>query len=104
MKLWVVALPVVFTTLAPVVAIAQDTAPPSCHYEPAGRTPVPNDPCWFPAMVSPAAVANVNRMLGKPQGVPRRITSVNDLASVEPNALPSIRIRLVGYDPGGGNE
>lgn len=101
MKSCVMPLAILFAaiSLTTVAVRAQATAPPGYHYEPGGMTPVPNDPCWLPALVSPGAVANVNRTLGKPQGVTLRVRSINDLASVEPNALAMLGIHLVGYDP-----
>jgi hypothetical protein len=97
MKSWAAVLTALFTTFAPLAAYAQATAPPGYHYESEG-TPVPNDPCWLPPMASAGAVAHLNRTLSKPQGVPRRVLSINDLASVSPNSLPSIGLGLVGWD------
>ncbi len=82
---------------APAGTRAQTTAPPGYHYDRMGLQP--NDLCWDPAFASPGDVANVNRSVGKPNGVPAPVVSINDLATASPIAMSVIGISLIGKDP-----
>lgn len=52
-------------------------------------------------MRSSGAVSNMNRSIGKPDGVSARVASISDLASADPNSLSSVGIRLVGIGNNG---
>jgi hypothetical protein len=100
MRLFAIIL--VAIVVLPFAAEAQgQVAPPGYHYEPGSSKLTPNDPCWLPAMTSPGAVSNVNRSIGKPDGISARIVSISDLASADPNSLSSVGIRLVGIGNNG---